>query len=407
MGMHSRVSIVLFGLVTFLFAPRASFAQSCDQTLNAGANVASAISSAAAGSTICLNSGSYGNVSVNGVSKASNVTIRSTTGTGASFSDLSISGVNHLTFLSLQLPGGADIDSSGGASKNLSILNSQFPGSQLLVNTTGNTSANIVIDGNTFGGYNSTGFEGTITVWRNPTTGSNNGVTISNNTFNGGGCADGIQVTGGANGITIGPGNSFQNYRQNSCAPHVDSFQLVDGSNVTITGNYFANDTIFLGIYDGGSNLTVTNNIFNTGDSGIQNFQIGGVSTMIFSHNTIKKSTMAIGTKAGNTPNNHWTVQNNIYDGSSLIDAGDQPGCNSVCTFSFNMFQSGARGTNNVSGSPTYTGGTTPSAWAGWQLANGSLGKSSGSDGADLGTNYYGGSSAAPGPPTNLRVVAP
>jgi hypothetical protein len=408
MAMYSRINIVLFGLLAVLAGlPRVSSAQTCSQTLNAGADVASAISSAAAGSTICLNSGSYGQVTVSGITKSSTVTIRSATGTGASLSGFSIAGVSHLTFSSLQLPGGLDIDSSGGASNNLSILNSQFAGSQLIVNTTGNTNANILIDGNTFGGYNSTGFEGTITVWRNPPTGNNNGVTISHNTFNGAGCGDGINVTGGANGITVGPGNTFQNYQQNSCSVHVDSFQLVDGSNITITGNYFTKDTIFLGIYDGGSNLTVTNNVFNTGDSGVQNFQIGGVTGMTFTHNTIKNSTMAIGTKTGDTPNNQWTVQNNIYDNSPLIDAGDQPGCNTNCTFSFNMFQSGARGTSNVIGSPTYVGGTTPATWAGWQLQSGSLGKSAGSDSADLGTNFYGGTASAPTPPTNLRIVAP
>src|SRR5262245_34471635 len=82
-------------------APASSSAQSCSMTLNPGANVASTIASAAAGSTICLNSGSYGAVRVSNVTKATRVTIRSTTGTGASFTDLSIAAVNGLTFSNL------------------------------------------------------------------------------------------------------------------------------------------------------------------------------------------------------------------------------------------------------------------------------------------------------------------
>ena len=49
------------------------------------------------------------------------------------------------------------------------------------------------------------------------------GVTVKNSTFTSG-CADGVQFVGSAGrGVTIGPGNTFTNLLQGSCAPHVDS----------------------------------------------------------------------------------------------------------------------------------------------------------------------------------------
>lgn len=52
---------------------------SCTTTLNAGANVASAMSSASAGSTVCLNPGSWGDISLsNAMSPASTVTLAAT-----------------------------------------------------------------------------------------------------------------------------------------------------------------------------------------------------------------------------------------------------------------------------------------------------------------------------------------
>ena len=403
---YSRTIFLACSAFVLATAHESSAQGVCNQTLSPGANVAAAISGAGAGSTICLNSGSYGSLTVSGISKSTTVTIRSSTGTNASFGMTEIAAVNGLRFTNLQFPSGVAIDGGGGTSKNLSIEKSLFIGSQLILNTTGNTAANILIDGNTFNGYNSTGFEGRITIWRNPPTGLNQGVTISNNTFGGGGCSDGIQLSGGANGITIGPGNTFQDMIQGSCGPHVDAIQFVGGSGYTVTGNFFRNNTIHLGIYDGCSNVTVTNNIFTDGESGWQNFQIGGCSNFTFTHNTVRNSTFAHGTKAGDTPNNNWVMRDSIFQNSSLINAGAQPQCN-TCTYDRLMFSTSAaaRGTNQIIGNPTYSGGATPPSWAGWQLATGSLGRNAASDGGDVGTNYYGTGSLPQRPaPKNLHI---
>lgn len=72
-----------FAALVFLATTTSSFA-ACDQTVNPGANVASWVSSAPTGSTLCLNNGNYGTVSLNDIQRSGFVTIQSTSGQGAS-----------------------------------------------------------------------------------------------------------------------------------------------------------------------------------------------------------------------------------------------------------------------------------------------------------------------------------
>ena len=74
------------------------------------------------------------------------------------------------------------------------------------------------------------------------------------------------------------------------------------------------------------------------------------------------------------------------------------------CPLSYNMFSSGTQGSNAITGTPTYVGGgTKPAAWAGWELAAGSVGKSNAHDGQDRGTTYYGTGTITP-PPTDTTA---
>jgi hypothetical protein len=101
-------------------------------------------------------------------------------------------------------------------------------------------------------------------------------------------------------------------------------------------------------------------------------------------------------------------IQNNILVGSAAMNTTANGGCLN-CTVSFNMCQSSGcveGGTTQIVGAPTFVGGSVPSTWAGWQLAAGSKGKNAGSDGQDVGTNYYGPVlGTAPSAPTNLRII--
>ena len=77
-----RIASVV-SVACFLGVANPLHAQTCTQTLSVGANVASAVSSASNGSTICLNSGNYGTVNFSNIARSDYVTVRSTSGVGA------------------------------------------------------------------------------------------------------------------------------------------------------------------------------------------------------------------------------------------------------------------------------------------------------------------------------------
>jgi hypothetical protein len=374
----------------------------CDQTLSPGANLASAISNAASGSTICLNSGNYGTVSLSNIAKTSDVNVQSVSGRVATINPI-ISGTQHVKFQNLTIAG-ADIKQS----RYISILSSTFT-SQMRVIGSGSSStlANILIDGNTFDGLKYGGMgEGRLQLY------DAGGVTVSNNHFGKAGESDGIQW--GGYGGTVGPGNVFEGLIQGSYSAHVDAIQeygQVDHH--TIIGNYFNNNTMYIGAYDGGKNITVTHNVFGPGDSNTsgQPIQFGSIQGLTFTHNTVKGSyNVAQGAKSGMPANTNATYQNNIFHGSIISDSGDQPGCASGCTYDHNLFSLSekARGTNSIVGTPTYTGGAAPSTWAGYPLTSSSLGYQAGTDSKDMGSNLFGGGAVLPiasiAAPSNLRI---
>lgn len=369
-------------------------ADTCTTTLSPGATIQTTLNSIASGSTICLNSGNYGTQTLT-AQKSSMTIVRSTTGQGA-VGNFNLSDAQFVSIRSVTFNGGGSI--SGSATDNVEIRDSDFQtnGVQLDLQLSGMTSTNdILVDGNTFGGWVSDGFEGTIMILRNPTTGSNVPAIISNNIFEGGSCADGIQSTNNASGFTIGPGNLFRNWIQGACEPHVDAFQIVDGFNITVTGNYFINNTIYFGFYDGSQDITVTQNVFDAANGTGQVFQMGGIVGMTMSHNTFKGGyQVAAGSKTGDPPNSGWVIENNIFDDVDFIASGDQPGCGSDCVMRYNLKSNGSTtdptGTNNVTGTAVYLGSLSYVNWANWQLDAGSPGENAGNDGFDMGTRCYG-----------------
>lgn len=390
--------IILFSIL--LGSAQVSWA-ACNQTLSPGANLASAISSAAAGSTICLNSGSYGTTNLTNIVKTSDVIVQSASARGATVNPI-ISGTQHVKFQNLTIAG-AKITKS----RYISILNSTFT-SQMLVIGSGSSStlANILIDGNTFDGLKYGGYgEGRLQLY------DAGGVTVSNNHFGNAGESDGIQW--GGYGGTVGPGNVFDGLIQGSYSAHVDAIQLYGEVNHhTITGNYFRNNTVHFGQYDGGANVSITNNVFDGGSG--QPIQIGGLLGGSFSHNTLKGNwNIGNGTKFANTQTRDVTWSNNIFTGGSYINnnAGDQHGCASGCVYSYNIFDSSekATGTNNIIGTPNFSGGANPTSYASFQLTTSSLGYRAANDGDNMGIKSGGVGTTPPAPnplsaPANLRV---
>lgn len=381
---RKRTTAGLIGFVLMLIGVSV-FGQTCTTTISTGTNLSTTLTNAAAGDTICLNSGAWGSVTLNNIQKSNYVTIRSTTGQGAVIG-ISVTGsTKFVRFKSLTMHGW----SAEGTSNNLAVLDNLFdynngPNSGEGILDIESSGSTFLIDGNTFSGIDASPVwrEGRLSVF-----GGASNVVISNNTFNGAGCSDGIQD--GTGGLMIGPGNVFTGILQGSCTAHVDSIQGYGGS--TITGNYFENNTVCLGYYDGGADMIFTNNVFNGGCV----VDLGTLTNAIFNHNTLYNVSARVGSinQAGVGSG---TYSENIMHASNFGPSAFYPGggghCTSPnCTYTHNMYSGTAEGTNNISGTPTYTGGSAPvSTWAGWRLTTGSTGHNAALDnGHDMGSNYF------------------
>jgi hypothetical protein len=398
------IGFVLGCSAALLGTPQNSYA-ACDQTLSVGANVAAAAASAANGTTICLNSGNYGTVGLSNISRSGFVTIQSTTGTGAQV-NAEVYGSKFIKLANLTIQGAT----IRGCSTNIEIWNSTFVANStgLLYNydtaCPGISNMALVVDGVTFDRIQESLYEGRLSVR------GVNGLTIRNSVFSGEPAtspSDGIQLIGGSQNITIGPGNTFTGILESLCGSvHCDAIQLYGaGSNIVITGNMFKNGDTFIMAPDGSDRVTISNNVFDGSSSSYQSkLQMGTASNAMMDHNTIIRANAGFTSKIGSPASTNSIAQNNILiDG--ILDISYGSGCTG-CTLRYNLFNSSqnASGTNAITGTPLFVGGSLPTTWAGWQLTTTSPGHNAGNDGRDMGTNYYG-PTAAPKVPSRLRIV--
>ncbi|MGZ3805957.1 MAG: DUF4082 domain-containing protein [Pseudobdellovibrionaceae bacterium] len=376
----------------------------CDQTLSPGADVVSAVTNAANGSTICLNSGSYGTVNLTNISRTGYVTLQSATARGASIAP-QLYNTNYVRLQSLTIS--ADI-LQRACSSHIQWLNNDFTGRGLtLTNSNCTSSLDSLIDGNIFRDYKfpASWYNGHINIVYG------SGVTISHNFIGGSavdGSSDGIQVLGQATNVTIGPGNVFSDILQSLCPnSHCDAIQLYGaGPNTVITGNYFHNDDTFIMAPDGSDKTVVTNNVFDGSTIKYDwKIQFGSANGVLFEHNTLINTGAAFDSKPGNTASNNILARNNIIRSIGIKTSGGS-GCSPNCVFTHNMFDtSGYPGMDNITGAPTFVGGAIPTTQAGWQLTSSSLGYKAALDGLDMGTTFYG-----PGTlptPTPVPVISP
>lgn len=405
-GLVAMRTKILIAVVCAFFLPSASGAV-CTTTLNSGANINTAISAASAGDEICLNDGSYTVTGQITEQFASYVTIKSVNTKGATV-DLDINpdaplngftfwGAEYIKIDNVILSGSYQ---PGGCSNNLQITNSTINAKMYFVapDCGSGYSFSVLIDGNIINNVAPSTASGMIGI---NSSGDDNNFTISNNTFTGGNeCSDGINVQAGG-GITVGPGNTFSNFYQTGCANHVDAYQDDGGGgpNNAIINSYFYNNAVHIGIYDGTSGaMSITGNVFQECDEP-QCIQIGGVSGMNMSHNTFYNMDVSIGSKSAVSPNSNWTLNNNIFDNSTLQTAASdqEEGVGSGSTIDYNLNSNSSTislvvtPTNTVTGAAVYSG--TPlniANWNNWQLASGSPGENAGDDSADMGTLYYG-----------------
>lgn len=372
----------------------------CNVTLNSGASISSAVSSAASGSTICLNAGSYPSFN-SSISKSSMTTV--TAAPGLDRSQVTISSVNvgssqNLAFVGMTI-GGATVSVPGGtAALHIQFRNNAFTG-PLDIHTPQNVNQDTLIDGNTFNNVESGVTEGRLGV-RGYNNTTKNGVVISNNVFSGSGPSDGVQVVGSAYGTVIGPGNEFKNIKESGCGSvHCDPIQFYGASNTRITGNYFHNNStgLMLGAMD---NITIDNNVFMTDGEYPDQIVIFvcGDKRNVIKHNTLANGSSIRLQDDGCGSNVYETVYDNIVTGSVHADSGLSMGTANV---GYNLTSSSLAGTNNVVGRPTYTGGANPTTWGGYQLTTNSAGTNAASNGTNIGSNSFGTIISAP---SNLRV---
>ena len=398
-----RTSFATFLILGLLGTAKAQAA--CDQTLSPGANVASAVANAVAGSTICLNAGSYGAVSLSSVNKSSDVILQSVSGRTAMLS-LTLQSSSRLKFQSLTIQ---RLNMWSGGNKNISILNNTFTG-QAMVQGSGSSStpANILIDGNTFDGITvgPNDYEGRLQLY------DAGGVIVSNNHFGGRGDSDGIQW--GGYGGQVGPGNVFEDLVYTG-SRHVDSIQLYgEVDHHTIIGNYFRRNSDCIMAPDGGANVTIRDNVFVGNDTSSGEIQLGSQINAVFIHNTVIGMAVTLDKKSESPVySSNGVMQDNLFFKRSRVSLN----CTN-CNISHNMFDtsSSQAGSGNLIGNPTFVGGTSPTTMAGWALTSSSIGVNAGLDGKNMGSNYFGGAIVQPPPPpppaaslaapTNLRLVS-
>jgi hypothetical protein len=358
----------------------------CTQTFSSSTGLATAISNAANGSTICLNNGSYGVVNLFDMARSGYVTVRSTTGRGATIQP-QVGNSDFMRFEELTIPGFVLVNS---CSTNIQFVDLTWtPDTEGLLfdaSSCPSTTHNYLVDNVDFTEVGMATYEGRLNCR------DCNGAIFQNSLFVGVGseASDGIQTQGGTENLTIA-NNTFSGILESLCgATHCDAIQLQGGGVTLIENNYFLNGDTFIMSPDGCANVTVEDNVFD--GSGVAydfNLQFGSCDDLIFRHNTLYNASIAVDSKVGEPASTNALLENNVYDGDTTIKTDGGNGCTS-CTIRYGLWDAGGTGTNNVVGTPDYVGARPSLTWAGWQLDTGSPGENAGNDGQDMGTRYYG-----------------
>ncbi|MFZ0041383.1 MAG: hypothetical protein WAK93_08755 [Solirubrobacteraceae bacterium] len=406
----------------------------------------SKVAAAAPGDVVCLASGDYS--SFKGTSKsAPGITITSAPRARVTFNSgikLNLSNVQNFTLDGtggggrMTVGGLLDAETSGDALQNkalnLTFQNINFAaGGSVLIR--GPENSNIVFNRDTFvagnancaGGGSPSGLSGIFyLLYSTATSRTQSGVSVENSVFVA--PADlwnpyRAMQTGAPltvkNNVFVG----FLDHTESASCNHIDTLQLFSGTpgtygGVRFTGNLCYDDYGCIMAFDGTSDNTITDNacfdieqncvILYSDRGSVVNHNTQQAGSAGRSGCTTKPTTQACtssklfanGHKPGDRATSGETHANNI-DGSrpNIGDAG------SLSTNANNMWP-GAR-SPNISGRPTFVGGTHPTTWAGFELTSGSTGHDGGSDRLDVGIR-----SSAGGPPTGggsapVNTVAP
>ena len=369
--------------------PHPPVSVACTTTLSGGGSINTAVSSASGGDTICLNSAS--NWAYSGTSqKGSDVTIRPVTGQTVSFSTMTLNNSRHLKFQGpMTFTGGATTTTSAGDARNLTFDGIAFKTFCLYVPD--NVDHQITITNSTFIAGDGCGNEGRLTVngW-NQTHTVAVGVTLSHNQFGPDGCGDGIQLTGGADGVQV-LYNEFTGITQHNSAvsgdcdlspgaPHVDAIQFFGADDTVFTGNWIHGGTTGIMSPDcNGTGAVVTDNVFANSEGYQNQIEQSGANTGTYSHNTFRTGN-GLRIYAGNGSCGNPT---NVILKNNIAPAGLTTQGASTATWTI-THNNGITGGTTIGGTVTYVGGSTPTTWAGWLQTSG-VGNDAGDDGTDIG----------------------
>jgi hypothetical protein len=244
---------------------------SCTQHVSTTTALQSAVNTAGAGQTICLDAGTYGHFEIKNRVLSDYLTVEPSSGASVSFSDgFLIQGSSHIRLQGLVVHG-AGYYNSVFTSDNIQVLDSDFSNDGFTIRATKNS----LFKGNNIHDIaDATAAPGGYGMWVNSyyccnstvlnATDGLDGLVIEDNTFHNI-PEDGIQLGGGpthhTRDVTI-KGNTFDTVSAISTTAHSDSIQIIGGDNITVADNtfrhvqdacMFKDDTL--------SNSTVENNL--------------------------------------------------------------------------------------------------------------------------------------------------
>ena len=360
----------------------------CNKTTSV--SLAGAIHNASAGATICLRSGSYGAVTLRSLSKSSDVTVRPAAGANVTIGSVNLQRTRHLRFTGLggtMSVNGVEIDPSDtrpNCSSHLTFDHLKLTAAMDILPRCANMA--ILVDHANLNNVPASSVgEGRINVQamdQGPN--ADQGITISNSTFNGG-CSKGMQILGGAYGVQV-LNNEFAFLpNQNQCVIHIGGIQIYGGRHAHLKGNYFHDNGDSAGGLSEpiGDHDLIEDNVWVCTCLYPWSIQAGASEGSTYIHNTF----------AGGGGLHFYAVNGGIASGNLIRDnVFTNPGngitwdrSSSAWGTNDHNLNAGVPGPGNLKGGPVFVGGKKPKSYRGYRLARGSRGKGAASDGGDLG----------------------
>lgn len=372
---------------------------SCTTTISSGANIRTALSTVTPGGTVCLGAGSY-TWSGGTINKAALTKVTPAAGVSrasVTMGSIDLDTSNNIQIDGITITGEVTIgDGTPTPGTNLKVTNNDISGTgKICVLDHDNTD---LIQGNLFRKNTSQAcsfYEGRIEVLRGASQAYGTGIVIDSNTFDdtgqtGGVCTDMIQSTAAADqikstGWTVS-NNTFIGLNEGNCGDtHADPIQPFASSFVTITRNYFVDDSSDIMNGDCNGPVKVTHNVIDNTELGANAVRMTGTNPHVIDHNVLLNNAIIFyGDDNCTTTAPSQTITNNICEGGGI---GIFAGSSMSGTIDHNHGCGGSGATNVITGTIAFTGGATPSTWAGFDLAFSSAGYHAAADGSSIGIN--------------------